>query len=86
MKVVLVKPGSPAIMAEIDNSIESYRSVVKGTPQEAFFFEDDPNVALICNEEGKLLNLPANRVIQSDIIAGTFLCATLISRRVNTIL
>ena len=58
---------SPAIMAEIDNSIESYRRIVEGTPQEAFFFEDDPNVALICNEEGKLLNLPANRVIQSDI-------------------
>lgn len=77
MKVILVKPGSPAIMAEIDNSIESYRRIVEGTPQEAFFFEDDPNVALICNEEGKLLNLPANRVIQSDIIAGTFFVCNL---------
>jgi len=77
MKIVLVKPGSAAIMAEIDKSIESYRSVVEGTPQEAFFFEDDPNVALVCNEDGKLLNLPANRVIQNDIIAGTFFVCNL---------
>lgn len=61
----------------ISLDIESYRSVVEGTPQEAFFFEDDPNVALVCNEDGKLLNLPANRVIQNDIIAGTFFVCNL---------
>lgn len=29
------------------------------------------DVDLICNEEGKIYNLPMNRVIKNDIIAGT---------------
>ena len=32
----------------------------------------DDTVALICNDEGKLLGLPWNRVVGYDIIAGTF--------------
>ena len=33
------------------------------------------NVDLICNDEGKLLNLELNRVLGNDIIAGTFFIA-----------
>ena len=33
----------------------------------------DSDACLICNEEGKLIGLPANRRVAGDIIAGTFL-------------
>ena len=33
----------------------------------------DANATLICNEEGKLTGLPANRQVNGDTIAGTFL-------------
>ena len=39
------------------------------------FVELEHNVDLICNEEGKIYNLPMNRAIQNDIIAGTFFIA-----------
>ena len=72
MKIVLARPGKPAFVTEIDNSVEIYRRIVEGTPQEAHYFADDPTVVLICNEEGKLLNLSNNRMIADDVIAGTF--------------
>lgn len=36
---------------------------------------DDEDVALICNEEGKMYGMPLNRDIGYDIIAGTFIIA-----------
>ena len=58
------------------------QQVVGGYIQ-AIFPVDDP-VALVCNEEGKLLGLPLNRSLRDeegdiyDIVAGTFfLCGAL---------
>ena len=39
------------------------------------FVELEYNVDLICNEEGKIYNLPMNRAIQNDIVTGTFFIA-----------
>ena len=30
------------------------------------------NTVLVCNEEGKLMNLQANRSVGRDVVAGTF--------------
>lgn len=56
------------------------QQIVGGTIQAVYPFEEP--VALICNDEGKLLNLPLNRALRDgngaiyDIVAGTFfLCA-----------
>ena len=56
------------------------QKVVGGSIEAVYPFEEP--VALICNEEGKLLNLPLNRILRDDsgtvydIISGTFfLCA-----------
>ena len=52
------------------------QSVVGGLIQAVYPLEE--SVALICNEEGKLLGLPMNRALRDedghiyDIIAGTF--------------
>ena len=80
MKVLKLEPGEHPKELEITDSLESMQSVVGGMIQAIYPFED--TVALICNEEGKLLDLPYNRALRTpdtnqiyDIICGTcFLC------------
>lgn len=76
MKVLMIEPGKKPRTAEIDGSLEGMQKVVGGYIQAIYPFEDP--VALICNEEGKLLELPFNRALRDedgdiyDIVAGTF--------------
>lgn len=75
-KVVLVEPDKPARIAEMDLSLESMQKAVGGLIQAVYPWED--KAALVCNDEGKLLNLPQNRVLENeesyvyDIVCGTF--------------
>ena len=80
MRILLVEPGRVPRPAEIGDSLEDMQTVVGGHIQAVYPFEEP--VALICNEEGKGLGLPLNRVLRLDsgeiydVIAGTFfLCA-----------
>ena len=80
MQVVVVEPKKKPMVQDIDAGLESMQKIVGGSIQAIYPF-DEP-VALICNEEGKLLNLPLNRALRDDegnvydIISGTFfLCA-----------
>ena len=80
MQVVVVEPKKKPIMQDIDSGLESMQKIVGGSIEAVYPF-DEP-VALICNEEGKLLNLPLNRALRDDegtvydIISGTFfVCA-----------
>ena len=63
-------------MIEIEPTLEAMQQVVGGDIEEYMPFEDE--VALICNEEGKLMSLPPNRGLRDDngnlyeIICGTF--------------
>ena len=76
MKILRVDPGLHPQEAEINGSLESMQNLVGGLIQAIYPFEDP--VALVCNEEGKLLGLPLNRALKDgdgdiyDIIAGTF--------------
>lgn len=76
MTVLIVEPGKKSRKAEIDGSLEGMQQVVGGYIQAIYPFEDP--VALVCNEEGKNLDLPFNRALQDedgdiyDLIAGTF--------------
>lgn len=72
MDVLIIEPERAPRLAEISGDLESLQGIVGGLI-EAVYPYDDP-VALICNEEGKLLGLPLNRELEGyDIIAGTFL-------------
>lgn len=77
MRAIVVKPGETAYVADIVNSLESLQHIVGGYIEACYPWED--LVAIICNEEGKILQLPLNRQIRdddgnvTDIIAGTFL-------------
>ena len=80
MQVIVVEPKKKPMVQDIDSDLKSMQKIVGGSIQAIYPF-DEP-VALICNEEGKLLNLPLNRALRDgkgpayDIISGTFLvCA-----------
>ncbi len=72
MDVLIVEPEKAPRMAAISGDLNSLQQVVGGHI-EAVYPYNDP-VALVCNEEGKLIGLPLNRKIEDhDIIAGTFM-------------
>lgn len=71
MNVLIVEPGQAPREAEIDGSLQSMQKIVGGTIQAVYPYEDQ--VALVCNDEGKLMGLPLNRKLEDyDIIAGNF--------------
>ena len=59
MKVVMLEPGKMARITEIGKDIDSLQKAVDGLIQAVYPFEDE--VALVCNDEGKCIGLPANR-------------------------
>jgi hypothetical protein len=83
LRVILCKPGETAEVVEIEDELESMQDLVGGLiePYDPFYSETDPryeNVILVCNEEGKLMQLPLNRAIVDedgrvmDVIRGPF--------------
>lgn len=80
MQVVIVEPRKKPMVQNIDGGLDAMQEIVGGTIQAIYPFEEP--IALICNDEGKFLNLPLNRALRDitgyvyDIVAGTFfLCA-----------
>ena len=77
MRVLIVEPLKAPYEREIGSDLKSMQSVVDGYIQAIYPF-DDEEIALICNEEGKLIGLPFNRTLQDeegsiyDVVAGTF--------------
>ena len=64
IKVLLVEPEKYPKEIVIDDSLEAMQEVVGGDIEEYMPFDDD--VAIICNEEGKMIGLPLNRAIYSE--------------------
>lgn len=69
LRAVYVEPNKPAYETEIENTLKALQRAVGGYI-EAVSISD--GISLVCNEEGKLDNLPGNRRIGNDIIAGAF--------------
>ena len=77
INVIYVEPGKEARTIEMKDELSEMQNLVGGLIEEYMPFEDD--VAIICNDEGKINGLPLNRAIRDedtneivDIIAGTF--------------
>lgn len=71
MKILFVEPGKEAQPAEIQGDLKEMQAIVGGQIRALCPWEDP--VALICNDEGKLLSLPLNRALEDyDMIAGNF--------------
>ena len=80
ISVLLVEPNKYPKMIEIDDTLEAMQEVVGGDIEEYMPFEDE--VAIICNEEGKVNGLTLNRAVYKensremlDIICGKFFVA-----------
>ena len=76
MRVLIVEPGKTPRQSEIRRKLSSMQKVVGGTMQVLYPFGEP--VALICNDDGKLMGLPATRALRDrdgklyDIVCGTF--------------
>ena len=77
MKILVVEPGQIPYETEIPQSLGAMQALVGGTIQAVYPFPEP--VALVCNDEGKMLGLPLNRTLYDwktgepyDIVAGTF--------------
>ena len=76
MKILVVEPMKEPYEKEIQGSLEEMQAIVGGYIQAVYPFEDP--VAVVCNEEGKLMGLPYNRLLQDDsgrpydVLCGTF--------------
>lgn len=69
IEVIVKEPGKPMYKKMLRNELSEFQDIVEG------FIETIPvdrggKVLLICNEEGKLMDLPPNFIIGSDIIMG----------------
>lgn len=77
IKALYVEPGKTPRMIEMPNTLEAKQKAVGGWIEATYPFDD--NVAVICNEEGKLNGMEYNRMLKDekgkiyDVIAGPFL-------------
>lgn len=82
MKVIVCNPKEKAKVMDIADNLNVLQAIVCGPIQIVYPFSD--MVCIVCNDEGKNMNLPLNRSITDelsgdivDIIAGPFLiCGT----------
>lgn len=72
INVIVVRPDEHPYVINIDNDLKTMQSIVDGDIEEIYL---DDDTVLVCNEEGKLNNLKANRCVGHDIIAVTFFIA-----------
>ncbi len=70
IRILVVEPNKEPYQIRIEHKLENLQKIVGGLIE---IVELEHNVDLICNDEGKIYNLPFNRVIRNDIIAGTFM-------------
>lgn len=72
IKVLMVEPLKEPYPAKVKNTLVELQNVVGGLIEPIYMEKD---VALVCNEEAKLIGLEGNRSLGNDIIAGTFFVA-----------
>ena len=82
MKAIVIKPGKFARVKDLDLSYHTLRTLVGGNIEMTYPFEDE-YLAVISNEESKLLDLPPNRAARrtdgsvADIYCGTMVVVAL---------
>ncbi len=79
MKILVVEPMKPCEVREIPDTLEAMQDIVGGDIEAVYPFREP--VAVVCNVNGKLLDLPYNRPLMDesglpyDIVCGTFFLA-----------
>lgn len=81
MRILIVKPLKAPYSKDICGNLKEMQAIVGGYIQAIYPFGDP--IALVCNDEGKLIGLPQNRLLCDksgrvyDMICGTFFFAGL---------
>ncbi|WP_409967402.1 DUF3846 domain-containing protein [Bengtsoniella intestinalis] len=77
MRVLLVEPKQVPKVVDIGEDLKAMQEVVGGIIQVVYPFKN-PDVAVVCHDEGKVIGMPLNRGLRGedgkvyDIISGTF--------------
>lgn len=77
LSVLKIAPGQYPQQVEIDNDLKAMQQAVGGSIGASYPFEDP--VAIVYNDDGKLLGLPMNRALRDehgqtyDVLTGNFL-------------
>ena len=77
LSVLKITPGQYPQQVEIDNDLKALQQAVGGSIGASYPFEDQ--VAIVYNDDGKLMGLPLNRALRDengqmyDAVAGDFL-------------
>lgn len=69
MRIILYEVGKEPVVKEIANELNPMKQIVGGWIET---FSQPDGIILVCNEEGKLIGLPMNRVMFNEPIAGNF--------------
>jgi hypothetical protein len=74
IRVAIFRPGAEVTFEDLRNELEPMQKLVGGYVE---FVHLSPLLGLICNEEGKLMDLPVNRYLATihgivDDVRGTF--------------
>lgn len=75
IKCIKVVPGEKAVIEERDDCLKDWQDGVGGYIEIAYHSNSKDggrNIIIVCNEEGKLMGMPPNRILGSDILCGTF--------------
>ena len=78
LTVLEIAPGQYPKQVEIDPDLKALQQAVGGSIGASYPFADDP-VAIVYNDDAKLMGLPLNRALWDenglmyDVVAGTFL-------------
>ena len=75
IKVLMIEPGKHPKEVMLDNSLDALQKAVSIGCEEQGLIEIiglEEGICLLCNEEGKLLQLEGNRRVGDDIITGVF--------------
>ena len=75
IKALMVEPDKPPCVVDLNTDLDSLQKAVSiGAPDQGlieFVYLGD-NVSVLCNEEGKLIDLEPNRRLGDDILCGVF--------------
>ena len=72
IRVLIKEPGKAAEVRTIENSLEELQKIVGGYIETVTMFSD---IVIICNEEGRIQNLPYNCEILGEGFVGTIILA-----------
>ena len=72
IRTLIVEPDKEPYEVNLENGLKPRQKIVGGLIEYCYLLDDD-SIAIICNDEGKILGLPSNREIGYDVICGNFI-------------